>query len=493
MEESLNILLVDDSPDDRALVIRQLSREFPEPRFCNVSDFAQLTQALQNGPWDLAVTDNELRWTDGLTILTAVKRRWPDCAVIMFAASGNEELAVQAMRAGLDDYVLKLPKHYPRLAAAAHLSLERAKQRRRLRETETRYRGLFDRVPLGVFCVGSDGRIIEANLALVEMLGYPDRRTLLDANAKDLCVGTRRQTQWLFAIPADRPVQKLELQLRRQDGKLIWVEVNARVRDDGPGLRFCEGTAEDISARKRAETRQRDSCEELRALAAHLQSLREEERTCLAREVQSGLGAALAGLRTDLALLRKTIGTGRTNASSLASGVETLKSLPATVDAIMATVRKIVAELRPAVLDELGLEAALKWQIREFQEQSGIKCEFHYQLPTAKPDPEQATAVFRILQETLTNIVRRGRATRATVHLKEEADKLVLEIGSNDRRPNGSNSSGPRSLDLLVVRERATMVDGKISVVRHNGGGTLVGVEIPYRRLLRPSKVTAHN
>ncbi len=130
MEDSLNILLVDDNPDDRALARREIGREFPNCQFQQVTSAKELSQAIESTRWDMVVTDYQLLWTDGITVLLAVKVRWPDCPVIMFTGSGNEEVAVQAMKAGLDDYVLKSPKHYARLASAVHMALERLKQRR---------------------------------------------------------------------------------------------------------------------------------------------------------------------------------------------------------------------------------------------------------------------------------------------------------------------------------------------------------------------------
>src|SRR5438445_1755667 len=157
MNGPLSILLVDDNPDDRALVIRELSREFPDRHFCPVTDHNELLHALERGPWDLVVTDYQLNWSDGLTVLMAVKNRWPGCPVIMFTGSGNEEVAVQAMKAGLDDYVLKSPKHYVRLVSAVHMALERTKQRKTLHDVERRYQSLFDDVPVGLFRFGPDG------------------------------------------------------------------------------------------------------------------------------------------------------------------------------------------------------------------------------------------------------------------------------------------------------------------------------------------------
>src|SRR5438034_10024730 len=160
MDDHLKILIVDDNPDDRALVRREIVREFPNCQFRQAITTKELTQAVESTRFDLVVTDYQLRWGDGITVLLAVKVRWPDCPVIMFTGSGNEQIAVQAMKAGLDDYVLKSPRHYARLAEAAHMALHRAMQRRRLREAESRYRALFSRVPVGLFCAAIDGRII---------------------------------------------------------------------------------------------------------------------------------------------------------------------------------------------------------------------------------------------------------------------------------------------------------------------------------------------
>src|SRR2546427_11469808 len=176
MKRVLNILLVDDNPDDRSLVIRKLNQEFPGCQVSEVTDLRQLTLALERGLWDLVVTDYQLRWSDGLRVLTSVKSRWPECPVIMFTGTGSEEIAVQAMKAGLDDYVLKGPKHYARLPAAAHLALERAGQRRALLEAETRYQTVFNDVPVGLFRLARDGRFIDSNAALEDRLPYTARR-----------------------------------------------------------------------------------------------------------------------------------------------------------------------------------------------------------------------------------------------------------------------------------------------------------------------------
>src|SRR5438477_2256150 len=370
MDDHVKILIVDDNPDDRALARREIDREFPNSQFRQAITAQELTQAIGSMPFDLVITDYQLRWSDGISVLLAVKMRWPDCPVIMFTGSGNEEIAVQAMKAGLDDYVLKSPRHYARLSAAAILALDRARQRRALREAETRYQDLFNRIPVGLFCVAPDGRMIDANPAMVKMLGYRDRQALLGLDPKSLFASVAERGRWLAAVQRSGVVEQFELRLRRCDGKIIWVEINARaVKDERGRTRHREGSAEDITARKRAEERLRDSREQLRALAAYLQSVREEERTRLAREMHDELGQALTALKMDLAWLEKKMAEAH-NTGALRPLQDKTKSLPVSVDQIISVVRKIATELRPPVLDELGLEAAIEWQIREFEKRT---------------------------------------------------------------------------------------------------------------------------
>src|SRR6266550_9278250 len=117
MDDHLKILIVDDNPDDRALARREIDREFPNSQFRQAITAKELTQAIESTRFDVVITDYQLRWSDGITVLLAVKVRWPECPVIMFTGSGNEEIAVQAMRSGLDDYVIKSSRHYVRLSA----------------------------------------------------------------------------------------------------------------------------------------------------------------------------------------------------------------------------------------------------------------------------------------------------------------------------------------------------------------------------------------
>src|ERR671932_2927158 len=127
----LNLLLIDDNEDDRVLIIYELRREFPELQVETIIDTENLHQALTTGNFDLVITDYQLRWNDGLTVLREIKSHYPDCPVIMFSDSSTLEIVVEAMKSGLDDYVPKTAKHYVRLPIAVHSALQRAESERR--------------------------------------------------------------------------------------------------------------------------------------------------------------------------------------------------------------------------------------------------------------------------------------------------------------------------------------------------------------------------
>src|SRR5438445_6328805 len=269
--DPLRILLVDDNPEDRALAARELRRDFGNLQIEDVNDAKSFARALESRKCELVITDYQLRWTDGLAVLRAVKARWPDCPVIMFTGTGSEEIAVEAMKAGLDDYVLKSSKHYARLPAAANLVLERSAQWRALKEAESRYLTLFTDLPIGLCKTTPEGKIMDANPAMVQLLGFPDRETLLSVNAADLYVDSADRKRWQMLIGRDDAVRRYEAPLRRHDGSTIWVEENIRaVRNAEGGVLYFEGSVEDITDRRylEAQLRQSQKMESIGQLAA---------------------------------------------------------------------------------------------------------------------------------------------------------------------------------------------------------------------------------
>ena len=250
MKEPLRMLLVDDNPDDRTLAVRALRRDFPDLLIDQISDAKGFATALDSKGYDLVITDYQLLWSDGLVVLRAIKARWPDCPVIMFTGTGSEEIAVEAMKSGLEDYVLKTSRHYGRLPGAVRLACERREQSRALREAESRYLALFNNVPIGLWKATPEGKIMDVNPAAIQLLGYPDRESLLRVNAGDLYVEGADRDRWQSLVGRDDVVRRYETRLRRWDGAVIWVEENIRVvRNAAGGLLYFEGSLEDITER----------------------------------------------------------------------------------------------------------------------------------------------------------------------------------------------------------------------------------------------------
>jgi len=234
------------------------------------------------------------------------------------------------------------------------------------------------------------------------------------------------------------------------------------------------GTGQDITERKRIETELKNSREQLRALSAHLQSVREQERTSIAREIHDELGQALTGLKMDLSWLQKNLGQER---KVLSKKLRTMSKL---MDETVQTGRRISAELRPGALDDLGLAAAIEWQLQEFQTRTGIRCKLNSEVGEELDlGPDGSTAMFRIFQETLTNVARHAHASRVAVTLTQPEGSLLLRVRDNGRGITSTEIAHPQSFGLIGMQERIHLLAGEISIEGAPGKGTMVTVKVP--------------
>ncbi len=234
----------------------------------------------------------------------------------------------------------------------------------------------------------------------------------------------------------------------------------------------CGGALERIAAQEAL----RENEQKLRALAAQLQKVREEESLRIAREIHDEMGQAMTSLKIDLLWLEKKLSNSEKRIEPLLSK---LQSMVEVTDSAIKSVRRICTELRPRILDDLGLGAAIEWQAREFEKRTGISCEL--QMPKQPPalSEDRATAIFRILQEILTNVARHARATRVLIQLRQAAGNITLIVHDNGCGIEEIKLNGTKSLGLLGMRERALAVGGHINIVGAPGKGTSVSVRIP--------------
>jgi signal transduction histidine kinase len=223
----------------------------------------------------------------------------------------------------------------------------------------------------------------------------------------------------------------------------------------------------------RKSERLKESEDKLRRLAAHLISVREEERAHIAREIHDELGQVLTGIKMEVGWLAK-----RLKEPALLEKTDSMSKL---IDSTVQTVRKIATGLRPEMLDDMGLVAAVQWQSKEFQKRTGIRCRVNLPPETTKLDIDVATTAFRIFQEILTNVARHSRATRVDIDLDVTDDKVSLEVQDNGVGIATSEVNGRKSLGLLGMHERALLFGGEVNITGAAGQGTRVAVTLPTR------------
>jgi PAS domain S-box-containing protein len=229
----------------------------------------------------------------------------------------------------------------------------------------------------------------------------------------------------------------------------------------------------EIADRQRAEDQLKTSRDQLRALAARLQTVREEERKSVAREIHDELGQACTAIKMDLALIGRRASKRQTR---LRSKVVSAMQL---ADEMIATLRRISSELRPRTLDDLGLPAALEWQAQEFESRTGIRCRLTLPQDPFTLDPERSTAVFRIFQESLTNVARHSHATRVDARLETNAKQLSFEVHDNGCGLDADAAKPRQSLGLVGMQERALLLNGELRIAGAPGGGTTLTLRIP--------------
>lgn len=317
-------------------------------------------------------------------------------------------------------------------------------------------------------------RITKVNDAMLRQYGATrDQlvgRTPNDLFAHDLPHG---RAVWRRFFDAGR--LHVETDERRIDGSPIHIDGDyiCLYEEQGAGRIVGHfGVQRDVTARHRAQEELRLSEEQLRELANRLQAVREDERRRIAIEIHDRLGQALTGIKLDVAWLERRLvpaDTARQRAQ------RTLRH----IDAAIESVKRIGAELRPAVLDTLGLTAAIEWQADEFTARTGISC--HLELPSKAPavDDARSTALFRVVQEALTNVARHAGAHRVDIRLEQEDGQLVLEVADDGKGLGTGQTTGSRSLGIAGMRERLGVHGGRLRIASRQPSGTVLEARLP--------------
>jgi PAS domain S-box-containing protein len=304
------------------------------------------------------------------------------------------------------------------------------------------------------------GKIVDANPQAETLLGRT-RGEIIGMNQRELYP---RQNEWSgFPMPREESAGVYETEVLCKNGTTIPTDVSiSRMQLQGRSLLLLQ---------------LRSSREQLRALAARLQAVREEERTRVAREIHDELGQMLTALKMDLRCIEQDI--ERVEDSRLNPVLDKAVGATELTDSLAKSVQRIAAELRPGILDRLGLVTALAYEAEQFQQRTGIIC--HLKTPPEEPalQVEAVTAVFRIFQEAMTNIARHAGASEVHIQLEFQPQALALEIRDNGKGIQALDLFGTCSLGVLGMQERARQLGGEVVFRAGIGGGTIVALQIP--------------
>ncbi len=517
----INILLIEDNPGD-ARLIREMLGEVRGASFAMevASELPTGLQRLSAGGADVVLLDLSMPGSGGLDTFTKAHAQAGHVPIIVLTGLDDEAVAVRAVREGAQDYLIKGQVDSHLLGRAIRYAIERKRAEAALERLRHQNEMILDGAGEGIYGLDLHGNTTFVNPAGAKMIGWEIEeligKPLHDILHHSKADGTpySREESPIYAAFRDGAVHHATDEVFwRKDGKCFPVEyISTPIRDKEGMLLGAVVTFKDITERKRAdeslrrahdelergvqertaelskaigileeqiaerhrvEERLRRSEDQLRALSGHLRAAQEEERARIAREVHDELGQSLTALKIDLTWLSQRLAGERVE---LQTKIQTMTHL---IDETVQAVRRIATELRPGVLDHLGLVAALEWQVREFQERTGLVCALKKSPDDLVLDTARATTVFRICQEALTNVARHAQATKVEISLKITGRKLVLEVRDNGRGIPEHAVADPRSVGLMGMRERILPWGGNIRIQGVEGKGTVVTVHLP--------------
>lgn len=346
-----------------------------------------------------------------------------------------------------------------------------------LRRSEHKYRLLFENNPMPMWMTSiPELNILDVNESALRQYGYT-REEFLRLNSMDLRPTEDTEpvfTETEHAAPAAGT--SLQWRHKKKDGSIIYVEVfNYQIIYEGKPVWL--GLSIDITEKTKAEGLLKKSYEDIRELASHLQDVREEERASMAREIHDELGQQLTGLKMDISWL------ARKKDIDAAQRDKKMKEILTFIDGTVNTVRKLSAELRPSILDDLGLVEALEWWSNEFEKRAGITCQFQRPEYPVEVPPKLAVGLFRIYQESLTNVARHANASKVISRLEAEDHQLILKITDDGKGFDTSTIGQKKTLGLLGMRERTLIMGGKYDIKSAPGKGTTVTIAAPFEML----------
>ncbi len=461
MNAKLKILHLEDSSNDAELIARYLKKANVSCDIKAVADRQSYENALHEFKPDLILSDHTLPQFNSINALKIAKSVKPDLPFILITGTVSEEFAVDCIRGGANDYILK--SNLTRLPNAIRTALKEREANNKLRSSEERYKQIVEKAHEGIWILNLNFETLFVNKKMSEILGYSFEEMMgkklvsfLDEESKTIVVS---------AMPG-YTTEYLELKCRTKAGRQIWIELSTSALSGGHDEFIgVLGMVTDITDRKIAHEKLVQSEKQIRNFAKHLNQTMEEESARIAREIHDELGQQLAGIKMALTALKR---------NDKEDFEKTIVGIMEDVDVTIQSVRKIATELRPGILDTLGLIPSLEWMVGEFQRKKGVRCVVKTPATQPKIDKNVSVCYFRICQESLTNITKHANADKVEVQLEIEGDEMTLTVSDNGKGIASEKLENPFSMGLLGMRERARIIGADLQITSEKGKGTKV-------------------
>jgi signal transduction histidine kinase/DNA-binding NarL/FixJ family response regulator len=485
--KKLHVLLVEASPEDALRALAKLKQNGYAVEHLRVEDAASMQKALAEGGWDAVLCSYDSSGFCGLEALKLMQAAGIDLPFLFLSHDQREATIIQAIQAGAGGYIFKDSLNF--LAPAIEHSQREARIRREQSEAQLALQKYQTR--LHSFISNLPGMAFQLLLDSNGILSFPyvseGGRSLLGFEPLDL-----KQNPSLFQnilYPNDRAsfhqsmrtsADKFALWnwegrvVMAQNGKIKWINMRCTPRKLDNGDVLWEGFMTNISQSKFAGIGLKQSQDQLRELSSHIQDAREQERLHIARDIHDDMGGTLTAIKIDTAWLIERLNAQDTELLAKAKGIEAL------VDRCMKSANNILRTLRPSVLDSFGIIAAIEMEVEEFEKRTGISCPINQVDEGMEISPDASIALFRILQETLTNIMKHAKASEVTVDIANRKEGVDLVISDNGCGLKEVDRQKPRSFGLRGIQERVAHFNGKVQISSKPGKGTTVEVHIPH-------------
>jgi two-component system sensor histidine kinase UhpB len=489
--QTIQILLVEDSPTDALLI---------EEALVDVQDFQhelvhaeRLSDALSSivpTHFDIVLLDLGLPDAKGIDTFRSFHQKAPELPVLVLTGLEDMSVGLLAIQDGAQDYLSKREINSSELGRAIRYAIERHRVAIALKESEERFQLAVRGASAGLWDWNPQSGAIYLSPHFREILGYDAHelpglsQAVLDVIHPD---DVERVRAALAAHLDQKRAYDIEYRVRTKSGEFRWIHSRGHALWDPSGEAYrMVGWIIDVTERRLAEEALRESREELQRLSANIQRAREEEKTRIARELHDDLGQQLAALKLECARSQ-----GRVEGADVPATGADMSNVYGLIDQLVVSVRRIATDLRPAMLDDLGLIPAIEWLIERFSSLYGVRVIQRIDADDIDFNDDSSTAVFRIVQEALTNVARHSGATEVRVDIAHNERDCIVCIADNGHGCASDARPAPDSFGLLGMRERVAALRGELKVHTAPDQGFKITVTLPLATVEshRPGKV----